>query len=243
MSINVIDDYHDFKKGLDKEAVTTKFSGGSPFIVKGLITEKGALALGMLAFCIAAIIGIYLGIMHPIAIPFIVLGALSILLYAVFFSRVPFLSEPLTAINNACIVIASFLIAGSSLSLLPNLMFTAIPAGLAIGAILIANEVPDREVDKKYGRRSAVVILNSSKRVSYFYLLWQISSCAILLFGVVFGFLNESALIALIAVPLMVVVFLGIKKYSNPNAYEKYMALDVIYAIAFIALLSLSYLI
>lgn len=241
VSVNVIDDYFDFRSGIDSETVKTRFSGGSALIVKRRITPKGALSLGIGAFIIAASIGVYLALVHPIAGPFIVLGALSILLYAKFFSRVPFVSEPLTAINNACIAIASFLVAGGTVAALPHVVFAAVPAGLIIGAILIANELPDMRVDRKYGRKSGVAILNSRKKVAYYYLGFQIVAYAFVVVGVLFGMLPKAGILILITVPVMAEIFCGIAAYSNPKSYEKYMGLNVAYSMTFIVLLFLIY--
>src|SRR5271155_1725128 len=60
ISVNVLDDYVDYKRGIDSETTKTKFSGGSSLIVNGSLKAEQVLLLGLFSFVIAAIIGIYL---------------------------------------------------------------------------------------------------------------------------------------------------------------------------------------
>ena len=57
-AVNVLNDYHDFKTGVDVRTRKTPFSGGSRFLVSGLIKPRSALFFGMTSLLLAIPIGV-----------------------------------------------------------------------------------------------------------------------------------------------------------------------------------------
>jgi 1,4-dihydroxy-2-naphthoate octaprenyltransferase len=45
-AVNVLNDYYDYKTGVDAATLKTPFSGGSRFLVSGLITPESAFSFG-----------------------------------------------------------------------------------------------------------------------------------------------------------------------------------------------------
>jgi 1,4-dihydroxy-2-naphthoate octaprenyltransferase len=242
ISVNVIDDYVDYKRGIDAETIKTNFSGGSSLIVNGSLKPRNVLLLGLGAFVIAAIIGTYLIVQHPIAIPFVVVGGVTILLYASHMVNVPYLAEPITAINFTLIGLGSFVVATSStLHLLPAFLVT-FPAGCMVGIALLANEMPDREIDKKHGRRSGVVMLDSNKKSAYYYLAFETISYASIAYGVIARIIPYTESIVFLLTPIVAICFLAIKNYSNPKSFEKYMGFNAIHSLLLPLFLIIGYL-
>ncbi len=242
MSINVIDDYVDYKRGIDSETTKTNFSGGSSLIVNGSLKAKNVLLLGLAAFMIAAIIGVYLIVHHPAAIPFVVVGGVTILLYASHMVNVPYLAEPITAINFTLIGLGSFVVAGSStMHLLPAFLVT-FSAGCMVGIALLVNEIPDREVDRRHGRRSGVVMLDSNSKSAYYYLTFEIIAYAGIAYGVLAKIVPYEESIAFLLIPIVAVCFFAIKNYSNPKKFEKYMGLNALHSLLLPLLLIIGYL-
>jgi 1,4-dihydroxy-2-naphthoate polyprenyltransferase len=241
ISVNVINDYVDYKKGIDSETTKTKFSGGSSFIVEGLIKPNMVLVMGILSFVIATVIGIYLIILVPVVIPIVVVGALSVWLYSTYLVKIPFLAEPLTSLNFTLIGLGSFIVvSGSTVHLLAAILVT-LPAGVMVGMAQLANELPDRKVDKKYGRRSGVVMLNSTSKSAYYYLGLGILSYASVLIGVVLKLLPYTVLIIFLVSPLVLICFFAIKKYSSPKKYEKYMGINALHGLILPCLIIIGY--
>src|SRR4030067_1772787 len=58
-SVNTLNDYSDFKSGIDLKVNRTPFSGGSGFLPAGALTPKAVFYLGMTAFLLAVPIGVY----------------------------------------------------------------------------------------------------------------------------------------------------------------------------------------
>lgn len=239
MSVNVINDYTDYKRGIDKETVKTKFSGGrSGLLAKRLIKPRQTLLLGLVAAAIAAAIGAYFVLKYPILLPFVAVGALAIFFYTSHFVNVPFLAELLLVLVFTLVPLGGFIAMTGSLQHIENAIIPSASTGILVGMVLLVNGVPDRDVDKKYGRKSGAVLLYKPTRIAKYYLSWQAAAIAILLLGAFFRLIPVTALIALISTPLMLMTFKGIRHYKSPSQFEKYMGIDVVYFLTFVSLLS-----
>ncbi len=240
-AVTILDDYFDFRSGLDRETKKTKFSGGSPLIAGGKITAGGTLILAMSTFTAGAVISIYLMVLYPVIIPLVAVGVISTLFYPTILVRVPFLAEIMASLNEAFIVIASFIVAGGPLVYLPSMLFVAFPAGILIGGILLANEVPDRKIDVKYGRKTAAVLLRSNRAISGYYAAMQAFVFAIVFIGVVSSNLPVYGLAAFALAPFAVHVYRGINAYHSPSSYERFMAANTVYSLLLVLVLAVCY--
>lgn len=241
IAVNLIDDYVDYSSGLDKETVKTKFSGGSPLVAGGLVKPVNVLAMGIVAFLIAAAIGVYLIANNPTLLPFALVGGITVLFYAKYLVKVPYLSEFITALNFALIVLGSFIAAGGSIGRLPLVAFAAIAAGLQVGVAVLVNYVPDIRADRKYGRRSGVIMIKSNRGRSAFYLALEAVSFIFVVAGVSVGALPVGSLIVLLAIPSAMAISCGIASYKNPRSYEKVMANAAMMELVFILLLAIAF--
>ena len=82
ISVNVLNDYHDFKSGVDLATKRTPFSGGSGMLPESLLKPGQVLRFGIIAFLIATAIGIYFVVVSgwPL-LPLLLVGGLCIILY------------------------------------------------------------------------------------------------------------------------------------------------------------------
>ncbi|MDE1825769.1 MAG: prenyltransferase [Candidatus Micrarchaeota archaeon] len=242
ISVNLVDDYTDYKKGIDKETIKTKFSGGSKVLSSGKIKPRALLGLAIALALMAGAIGLFLLSVNIILLPIIVIGAITIFFYAAYLVRVPFLAEPITALNFTLISVGSFIVAYGSGAMLHNALFAMIPAGMMVGIILMLNSIPDKSVDKKYGRRSGVVILGTREKIAVYYLAWEAAACIIILYGIISRALPATFLITLLTVPIALKVYGGIRNYKSPALHEKTMGTGALFTLGFILLCSVSYL-
>ena len=158
MSVNLINDYYDFKSGLDIEQISihTNFSGGSKMVGSGKVSHLHALYIGIGALCLAGVIGIYLALeVTLVIIPIIIVGAIAALTYTKYFTKFPLLPEPLAMLGFVLMGVGSFIVAHGSAAGLGGALFVLVPGGMLGGIQLLVNEVPDAEIDKKYGRKHA----------------------------------------------------------------------------------------
>jgi 1,4-dihydroxy-2-naphthoate octaprenyltransferase len=242
MSANMMDDYFDYNIGIDKETIKTRFSGGSKVMEKRLVDPKNILLLSVVAMALAGAISLYLLRQNPAILPLLIVGALSIPLYAAYLVKLPFMAELTVAVNFALISAGAFMVSGGYAAIPYPLLFSIIPVGLVCGNALLVNEVPDRKTDRKYGRKSGAVMLYDPKRIASYYALLQSAAYIIVAAGSLFGYLPIYSLAVLAAIPLSASVFRAIGSYKSPASYVRGMAAHASGTAAFLVLLSASYL-
>ena len=244
MSVNLINDYYDFKSGMDREQVSihTNFSGGSKMVGSGKVSHLHALYIGIGALAMAGLIGVYLSLaVSLVIIPIIVVGAISILTYTKYFTKFPLLPEPLAMLGFVLMAVGSFIVAHGSTSGLGGALFVLVAGGMLGGIQLLVNEVPDAEIDEKYGRKHAVIILDDNRKVAAYYAMLQLTTYVLIAIGVMNGSLPVVALVAFVTMPVLFIVARGMLKYKNPQTYEKYMGYNVMAVLAYLMLLIISY--
>ena len=244
MSVNVISDYVDYSSGLDKELAKNKsdnLSGGSSLLAEGMINPKYTLALGVSIFMCASIIGAYLIYARIQILPILVIAALSILMYSRYVKKVPFISEPLCTLNYTLIAFGSFIVVSGISSLTYALLFSFVPAGIMLGGnALFVNEVPDKDIDCKYGIKHSAVMLKTGKRIGIYYLGFQIFAYSVLLTGVIVGYLPLLSLAGFTMLPITFYVFNGLYN-ENKKKYGDYLGAHTWASFALALILSASY--
>ena len=90
MSVNALNEYFDFKSGLDSMTRRTPFSGGSGTLPENPKLSRQALTTGLITFAITILIGSYFLSFRGLSLlPMGVLGLLIILSYTTWISRNP----------------------------------------------------------------------------------------------------------------------------------------------------------
>jgi 1,4-dihydroxy-2-naphthoate octaprenyltransferase len=93
--------------------------------------------------------------------------------------------------------------------------------------ILYVNEIPDRRGDARAGKRTLPVRLSKSTVIAG-YRLAALAAYAIIVVGVLAGFLPIPALLALLTVPLALQVSRGLEpNYDNPYGLMSVMAVNI----------------
>ncbi len=243
IAVNLIDDYVDYTSGLDKETKKTKFSGGSALFGKGKAEPRIVLAIGLFAFIVAAGVGIWLVAGNLALLPIFAVGAVAVLLYARYLTKIPFLSEPLMALSFGLIAIGSFIASGGSLGMAWLFALPALASGIQVGEAGTANSVPDRKADGKHGRRNVVVMLKSNRKAALFYIGLYTAALFCVVSGVMLKAIPYYALAVFLTVPAMAAAACGISKYNgNTERYEKVMALATMAEFTFMLILVLAFL-
>ncbi|MCL5428044.1 MAG: prenyltransferase [Candidatus Marsarchaeota archaeon] len=245
-SVNMLDDYFDFKTGLDMETSKTGFSGGSGLLVSGRVMPVNVLAIALAVLAAASVIGAYALLSAPgVALAVLVLiavGGAGVLLYAKHLTRIPFLAEPFVAACFALIGIGVFLVASDGAAHFWSAAAACALAGIQIGAVLIANEVPDIGPDRKYGRRSWAVMSGGPAGAWHLYAGFQILGFALLVLGIAAGALPLAHALVLAFAPIALYVAIGIRSYKNAKAHERIMRTSAVMCMAYMAVLSAVYL-
>ena len=249
IAVNLIDDYVDYNVGIDKETKKTKFSGGSELIASKKLSTRGILGIAIMALFISLLIGIYILQFLSIyvigaMIGLILFGGIVTIFYAKYLTHVPYFSEPLVTIAFAMVGLGVFIVATNSIvNSYFVFLFVCIPSGLQVGVAMIANELPDKEVDKKYGRRNIIIMLSENKKASGLYFLFQGMGYLLIGYGIIEHILPITFLIMFTLIPLMYIIGTNIEKYKNPKQHEKTMGLNALAAFSYIFFISLAFII
>jgi 1,4-dihydroxy-2-naphthoate octaprenyltransferase len=232
IAVNALNEYSDFKSGLDLQTEPTPFSGGS-----GTLGERPDLAPTVLRHAIAcltvtALIGLFFLFVRGWAIlPLGLLGILVIVVYTNWITHMPLLSLIVTGLGFGLLMVT-----GTYYVLTGDFTGTAIFASLVpffLGnCLLLLNQFPDVEVDQAVGRRNLPIVIGK-KNSSIVYGLLLAATYISLTLGVWLGYLPLATLLGLLTLPLAVVTAIGVYRYAEelPNLI-KYMGFNVLLNIA-----------
>ena len=201
VAVNALNEYQDFKSGLDNITCRTPFSGGSGTLPDRPALLGTALWLFIGAFLLMVLIGFYLAWrVGPGILSLGLLGGLIIVAYTRLINRMPMacLVSPgvgfgLLMVNGTVYVLTGdFFAAGQSVGWAVFFL---------VNALLLLNQLPDIDADRAVGRRHFPVLLGvvASVRIYRLLLLGAYGSVVI---GVVLSLLPWPALLALATLPL-----------------------------------------
>jgi 1,4-dihydroxy-2-naphthoate octaprenyltransferase len=201
---NLLNDYFDFKSGVDViNKNPTPFSGGSGVLVEELLTPNSILIASIISSIIGLLIGAYLALKLGLII--ILLGGLGVFL-GIIYTAPPFklvyrgLGEGVVALAfGPIIVFGSYFVQTAIFSISP--IVASMPIALLIAAILYINEFPDYEADRMAGKNQLVVKLGFEKAVKGYGLVMALTYLSII-FSIIFSFMPFPVILGLLTVPM-----------------------------------------
>jgi len=215
-SVDLLNDYWDFKRGIDTATKRTKMSGGTGVLPEGLLEPKTVYRAGVAFLIIGAIIGSYFVIIDGIIIGAILgFAILSIYFYSTKIVDSG-LAEIFVTIKGTMIVLGTFFIQTSEISVSPIL--GGIVVGILSSLVLFIVSFPDYEADKSKGRKTLVIATGKQKATTIFW-VFPALSYVIIISGVILEFFPIFCLITLLTIPLVVKAGLGLR--VNYNEVEK----------------------
>lgn len=194
-AVNAFNEYSDFHRGIDLETQRTPFSGGSGTLPGGQ-PARIALGVGIGGTVFGSVIGAYF--LYSIGLhllPIYILGALCVLGYTDFLARV-YLGEVFAGLGLGSLpVLGAALVQGGDLG--PAAIAASIPPFFMTFNLLLLNEFPDEDADRRGGRRNLITLFGR-KRAAGIYIVagWMVPLALIL--GVQIGSLPSLALLAIV---------------------------------------------
>ena len=240
ISMQVLNDYFDYRSGVDLITRRTPFSGGSGILPAHLLRPESVLTFGLLIFALAVPIWVYLIIVKGLLLlPLIGVGAVCVLLYTPVLTR-----WRLGEISS-----------GLGLGILPILMFyfiqtggyttevvvASIPCGILLFNVHLLNEFPDVEADK-VGKRKTIPIVLGRAKASWIYLAGAITVYAWIVAWVAVGVMPMAALLSLLTIPLAIWAARGALGYKDRILFTPALWANSLCLIFTIALLASGYL-
>ena len=207
-SVDLLNDYWDFKRGIDTKTKRTKMSGGTGVLPEGLLTPKSVYIVGIAFLILGAIIGIYFVIIFGITIGLILgFAILSVIFYSTNFVNWG-LAEVFVTIKGTLIIIGTYYIQSQSID--DFTILAGIVVGVLSSLVLFVTSIPDHDVDKEKGRRTLIIIFGKANAVKTF-LIFPILAYGIIIYGVVSGLFPIYSLIVLLAKPFLIMAILHLK--------------------------------
>jgi len=192
-SVNILNDYFDYKSGIDLETKRTPFSGGSGILPDGLLKPKGVYIYGVGCLLAALAIGIYLTFISGWQLlPMIVLGGLVIYFYTSHLAKW-LVGEFWAGLGLGILpVMGTYFVQTGRYSV--EAFVASLASGFLTANLLLLNEFPDLEADKKGGRYNLVIALGP-KNASRLYAGLMVMTYICIIGGVVFKLMPPLALI------------------------------------------------
>ena len=221
-SVDLLNDYWDYKRGIDTKTTRTKMSGGTGVLPEGLLKPSSVYRAGVAFLIIGSLIGSYFVMTHGILIA-IILGFAILSIY--FYSTKIVdsgLGEFFVAVKGSMIVIGTFFIQSGEVNI------ESILAGIVIGTlsslVLFIASFPDHDADKSKGRKTLVIVVGKKKAIKLFW-IFPLISYVVIAIGVSVSLFPVLSLITLLSFPLIIKSGLGLQKnYDAIDELVPYMS-------------------
>ena len=241
ISVNVLNDYFDYRSGVDLETKRTPFSGGSGILPAALLKPRQVFWFGLISFLLAVPIGIYFVMTLDrgwFLLPLLLVAAICILLYTPFILKLRWPEWAPGLGMGALPVLGAYFIQTTAYTL-PAIV-ASIPSGILVHNLLLLNEFPDTEADKKAGRKTLPIVVGKGRASLVYSVLTGIVYLWII-GGVAAGQMPAFSLLALLTLPLAIKAIQGALKHQEMNRLVPAMANNVLVVLLTQLLLGVGY--
>lgn len=215
-SVDLLNDYWDFKRHIDTKTQRTKFSGGTGVLPDGLLKPDNVYKAGIIFLIIGSIVGGYFIYEKGITIAII----LAFAIISIYFYSTKIvdsgLGEIFVAIKGTMIVLGAFFVQTSHIT--AESILCGIVVGTLSSLVLFVNSFPDFDADKAGGRKTLVIMLGKKKAASIVW-VFPIIAYSIIILGTLTRALPILSLITLLTIPLLIKSGLSLKQ--NFDVLEK----------------------
>ena len=208
-SVDLLNDYWDYKRGIDTLTQRTKMSGGTGVLPEGLLEPTQVYRAGIIFLIIGGLIGSYFVVIDGIIIGLILAFAvLSIYFYSTKIVDSG-LAEVFVTVKGTMIVLGTYFIQSSEIDIAP--IMAGIFVGVLSSLVLFITSFPDYEADKAKGRKTLVIFLGKQKATTMFW-IFPIIAYSVLISGIIYEIFPLYCIISLAVVPLIIKAGLKLKQ-------------------------------
>jgi 1,4-dihydroxy-2-naphthoate octaprenyltransferase len=228
ISVNVLNDYFDYKSGIDLAVRRTPFSGGSGILPAALLKPRQVLWFGLVSFLLAIPIGVYFVVALDNGwqlLPLLLVAAVCIVLYTPFLTRVGWPEWAPGAGMGALPVLGAYFVQTTAYTF--PAVIACIPSGILVHNLLLLNEFPDAEADRKAGRKTLPIVMGKTKA----WIVYSALTLAVYLWiigWVAAGKMPAFSLLALLTLPLAIKAIMGARKHDDMSQLVPAMANNVL---------------
>ncbi len=198
ISVNMLNEYQDFTSGLDLHTQRTPFSGGSGALPAQPQAAPLVLAGALVTLLLMVLLGVFLILRQGWDIlPFGVAGAALILLYTRQINRNPFLCLLAPGLGFGVLMVAGTQLVLAGAVDARGWLVALVPFFL-VNNLLLLNQFPDTEADRQAGRYHALIAWGP-RAAAWILLLFWLAAVAVVVAGVMLGWLPVASLLTLLA--------------------------------------------
>ena len=240
ISVDLLNDYSDFKRGIDTNTKRTKYSGGTGVIPENLINSRLIYCAGIIFLIMGGLTGFYFVTTKGIIILILLIFAIiSIYFYSTNIVNAG-LGELFVGIKGCMIVLGSYYIQSDTIEL--TSVYVGVIIGLLSALVLLVTSFPDYEADKKSGRRTLIIVIGKENSVKLFIMIIGIT-CAMIIGGSILKVLPIFSTIALLSIPFAIKAVHKLRRFNNSGELVSSMANSIIYSRVCGILLAISFII
>jgi len=207
ISVNVLNDYFDYRSGIDLETKRTPFSGGSGILPTAQLTPRQVFWLGMGSFLLIIPIGVYFVIVSGwLLLPLLLVAAVCILIYTPFILKTRWPEWAAGLGLGTLPVLGAYFVQTAQYNL--PVLVASIPSGILVHNLLLLNEFPDTEADRKAGRKTLPIAIGRRK-ASWVYSALTVAVYLWIIGGVLAGQMPAFSLLGLLTLPLAIKAIQG----------------------------------
>jgi len=238
-SCNALNDYFDYKSGVDKATTITPFSGGSGILRQGLLKPKEVFWFGMICLLVDIPIGLYFCIARGwLLLPLIIVAAICVIFYSPVILKWYWPEwSPMIGLGILPVLGMYFSQTGAYTW---HALIASIPAGLLVHNLLLLNEFPDIEADK-VGHRKTLTITLGRRGAAIFYTAFTILVYVWIAGTVIFKAIPVFTLLGLLTIPLAVKAIRGSFHSEDPCKLMPAMASNVLTVLLTLFLMAVGY--
>lgn len=229
ISVNALNEYYDFKSGLDYETQRTPFSGGTGTLPARPELASGTWKMGWITFGLTAAIGIYLCVVSGwLLLPLGIFGLILIYTYTNYINRMPFLCLLAPGLGFGIVMVMGADFALTS-SYSWTSFFAALPPLFLVSNLLLLNQFPDVPADQKIGRLNYPIIAGK-KNSALIYTIFMILTYVSIVLGIAFGFLPVWALLGLGSMLIAIPTVRGVVRFAQDSTEKliPFMGMNVV---------------
>ncbi|TCO77561.1 prenyltransferase [Chromatocurvus halotolerans] len=214
ISVNALNEYEDFRSGLDFRTERTPFSGGTGVLPANPDKAHYALVVAVATLCIVIAVGVYFIRLRGVGIlPLGLAGVLIIVLYTRWLTRSPLLCllapgvgfGPLMVLGVYYVLTGVYSTTALMVSLLPLFM---------VSDLLLINQFPDREADRWAGRNHLLLVWGGPAGVAV-YGVFLFAAYVSVVVAVIFKVLPPMGLLSLATIPVAALAYRGLRRHQD----------------------------
>ncbi len=208
-SVDLLNDFWDYKRGIDAITKKTKFSGGTGVLPEGLLKPSRVYMAGVIFLILGSAAGVYFVVSYG----WVIAAILGFAILSIYFYSTKIVDSGLGEIFVG--IKGTMIVLGTAYIQTQTILLQNVAAGIIVGTlsafVLYITSFPDHDADKEKGRKTLVIVLGKKRAASIFW-AFPIIVYLIIIGGSAIGMFSLFCFIAFATIPLVIKAGLRMKQ-------------------------------